>query len=208
MEDKTYNHPSYGTISFNRTQGSARPLFGSSIEHRSVIVLTIKHAELRHKSSRDSIYGNKIIVKAEMSPTQFADAIINLNSAEIPITLNCIPSENQYNIPEPPYQNKVTEFNKEFGDYMGDLASKFDEVIDLAKKTKAQARLVKALELLKQGYKSNVPFVANSFSEQMENTVKEAKGEVEAFITAKVAQYGIDAIKQQAPQLPEGRAES
>jgi hypothetical protein len=38
----------------------------------------------------------------------------------------------------------------------------------------------------------------------MEHTITEAKGEVEAFISAKVTQYGLDAIKNQAPRLTQG----
>ncbi len=81
----------------------------------------------------------------------------------------------------------------------------FDEVIQLAKDTNAQKRLIKALELLKQGFKNNIPFVNEQFSKQMEHTIKEAKGEVEAFVTHLVHNYGIEAIRKQAPQLPEAR---
>jgi hypothetical protein len=86
---------------------------------------------------------------------------------------------------------------------MKDLAKKFDTLIDMANETHAQKRLVKEIELLKQSYAGHAPFIARQFSEQMEHTVKEAKGEVEAFVTHTVQSYGLDAIRKQAPQIVE-----
>jgi len=205
-----YAHPTFGTISISRGQGTPRPMFGSSILHSETIRLIISHAELTRDLKRDRIFEHDRIVEVDMSPTQFADAITSLNvGGGTPVTIRWISKSDGENLfhTEPPYQNKVQQFNSEFETDMEGLAKRFDSVIALANQTNAQKRLIKELELLRQTVASNIPFVTKSFSEQMEKTVTEAKGEVEAFVRHTVEAYGIEAIKKQAPQLPEVTAE-
>jgi len=202
-----YKHPTFGIISICRTHGGRTPLFGSSIIHNNTIRLTISHAELNRSLNTDRIFDKERIVEVEMSPTQFADAITGLNvGCGTPVRIRWIsPSkgENLFKV-DPPYSNKVTQFNKEFKQDINDFSKRFNTIIQLANETHAQKRLIKELELLKGHFTNNIPFVNEQFSEQMEHTVKEAKGEVEAFITGMVQNYGIEAIRQQAPQLIEG----
>lgn len=201
-----YKHPTFGTIGFSRGQGGSRPLFGSSILHSERITLTVNHAELSRDLNRDAIFSRETIVEVEMSPTQFADAITSLNcGGNTPVTIRFIgggKTENLFHV-DPPYQNKVRQFNKEFEGHIDDLSKAFDTVITLAKETKAQVRLVKALEGLKMQFQGNTPFINEQFSKQMDNTVTEAKGQVEAFINRMVQSYGIEAIRNQSPKIPE-----
>ena len=201
MDSDIYEHPSFGTIMFARCQGGKTALFGSSIEHNHTIMVEIKTAELERSLQRDWIHGRKIIVRARMSPTQFADAITGLNSSEVPITLEYIGGGEE--IPSPPFFSKVQQFNKEFEDDIKKIGKDFDDVMKLAEETKAQKRLRDAIYMLRMHFNSNLPFVNKSFTEQMEHTIKEAKGEVEAFVTGMVHSYGIEAIRKQAPQIGE-----
>lgn len=206
-----YKHPTFGTVCISRGQGSPRPLFGSSILHSEVISLVISHAELNRGLSRDSVFSRETIVEVEMSPTQFADAITSLNvGGGTPVTIRFIGKSEGENLlhQDPPYQNKVEQFDSEFKQHITELSAEFDEVIALANNTNAQKRLVKALELLRMRYTENLPFVNRQFSAQMEQSVTEAKGEVEAFVRHTVESYGIEAIKKQAPQLPEVTAKA
>jgi hypothetical protein len=201
-----YQHPTFGVINFSRGQGGSRPLFGSSILHNERITLEIKHAELGRDLHRDWIYGHNTIIEVEMSPTQFADAITSLNNGSgTPVTIRYIaqsPAQHLERI-DPPFESKVAQFNKEFDTSIKDIGKRFDTAISLAKETKAQKRLISELEQLKMHFVSNLPFVNKSFSEQMEKTVTEAKGEVEAFVKHTIENYGIEAIRNQAPQLPD-----
>jgi len=45
-----------------------------------------------------------------------------------------------------------------------------------------------------QNIKSNIPFVNEQFTEQMDKTITEAKGEIEAFIEHKIRSAGLEAI--------------
>lgn len=200
-----YQHPSYGVISINRANimGGQTPLFGSSIEHTHIITLKISTAELCRGLSRDWISEKDMIVEVAMSATQFADAITGLNAGgDNPVTLVYVKGDKGHRA-EPPFQSKVKQFNKEFEEHIGDISKAYDEVIKLAEDTHAQKRLIHALEMLKQQFKNNIPFVNEQFTEQMEHTVKEAKGEVEAFVNGMVHSFGIEAIKNQTPKLPE-----
>jgi hypothetical protein len=201
-----YQHPTFGVISICRTSGGEQALFGSSVKHNNTIRIEISHAELCRNLNMDHIFDRQKIVEIEMSPTQFADMITGLNvGSGTPCTLKQIgksDGELLHNM-EPPYQNKVQQFNDEFSSTMKDLSKEFDSVIGLANESHAQKRLVKEIELLKARFSGHAPFIARQFSEQMEHTVKEAKGEVEAFVTHAVQSYGMEAIRKQAPQLPE-----
>ncbi|KKK54100.1 hypothetical protein LCGC14_3088120, partial [marine sediment metagenome] len=84
----TYEHPSFGTLAFHRSSGGKQALFGSSIEHHNCIGITISKAEYNRHIGTEYIFSKETIVKAEMSPTQFADAITGFNSGcGSPITL-------------------------------------------------------------------------------------------------------------------------
>ena len=73
------SHPSYGTLAFRRQTGGSTPLFGSSIEHRDTISMTLYHADITRGLHNDSIYGKNPIAKVEMSYSQFAEAITSMN---------------------------------------------------------------------------------------------------------------------------------
>jgi len=168
-----YKHPTFGIISFSRTQCSVGvPMFGSSILHSNTIRLEISHAELSRGLNEDRIFDTRRIVEVEMSPTQFADAITSLNiGCGIPVTLRWIaPSEgedlSQTNVP---YQNKVQQFNNEFSKDMKQLAQSFDEVLELATETKAQKRLVDKIKMLRQHISSILVHARNE---------KEAKSKI------------------------------
>jgi hypothetical protein len=201
-----YRHPTFGVVSFSRGQGTARPLFGSSVLHKDTIRLVISHAELNRGSHEDRIFGKDRIIEVEMSETQFASAITSFNMGSgVPVTIRWIGKSEGENLihEDPPYQNKVKQFNEEFAETIKKLDARMDAAITLAKETKAQKRLIKELELIQNFYKGNTTFVTEQFSEQMEKTVVEAKGEIEAFLRERIESMGLESIKAQAPQIPE-----
>jgi hypothetical protein len=202
---KSYNHESYGVIEIGRCQSSGNvSLFGSSILHHNHIRVSVKTATFDRGLNRDWIHSGKLIVDFIMSPTQFADAITSLNVGDgTPITLQYVTGDSKPCRESSPYESKTHTFNKEFDEQCKELSKRFDDTLKLAEETHAQKRLINEIQMLKQEIRSNFPFINKSFTEQMEHTVKEAKGEVEAFVTHAVQSYGLDAIRKQAPQIPE-----
>jgi len=201
MKEKIESHESYGLISITRQQCGERPLFGSSIKHSNTIVLKIKTAEKHRDLNRDWYFGREDIVEVEMSQTQFAEAITGLNlGSGWPVTIRRVLGKD---MSPPPESSKRLEFEKEFkektdivSENISKLTQEFKSAIE-NKATKKQLReFATRLEMLTQEIQSNMPFVNKQFNAQMDKTVKEAKGEIEAFTIQKITQLGINSLKE------------
>ena len=106
-------HPSYGTLKFSRCSGSKTPLFGSSIEHRDIISVELRHADVTRRLNRDWIYGGTLIAKAEMSYAQFAEAITSMNMGTgVPVTIRY--TEKDGEMPKCDFVSKREQFVNEF----------------------------------------------------------------------------------------------
>jgi len=201
---ETTSHPTFGYLQVARCSGAPRPLFGSSIKHQDTIEVEIGHADLRRGLSSDHHFARFPIVRVAMSNNQFAEAITGIGQGGgVPVTIRWTDKDGQ--LGETPFDSKVQQFNAEFQEHMTEVAKYVESVIKLAKETKAQKRLLHELDMLKQQLESNIPFVNKQFTKQMEKTVAEAKGEVDAHVTRVIMAYGLEAIKTQAPQIEEAK---
>ena len=188
------NHPSYGTLLFNRAYGGKTPLFGSSIEHSNVITMELRHADITRRLSGDDIIGDKPIVKVEMSYSQFAEAITSFGQGTgIPVTIRY--TEKDGKIPPCDFISKREQFIGEFKEQTNKAMKKSKELIDevaelfSSKKTLTKAdkeNILKKLNMLNSDIGSNIGFIADRFNEQMDKTVMEAKGEIESFCQNKI----------------------
>lgn len=188
------SHPSYGTLLFNRAYGGKTPLFGSSIEHSNVITMELRHADITRGLNRDNIFGNKPIVKVEMSYSQFAEAITSFGQGTgIPVTIRY--TEKDGRIPSYDFVSKREQFTGEFKEQTNKAMEKSKELINdviglfSSKKTLTKAdkeNILKKLDMLNSDIGSNIGFIADQFNEQMDKTVMEAKGEIEAFCQNKI----------------------
>lgn len=188
------SHPSYGTLLFNRAYGGKTPLFGSSIEHSNVITMELRHADITRGLNRDDIFGNKPIVKVEMSYSQFAEAITSFGQGTgIPVTIRY--TEKDGRIPSYNFVSKREQFTGEFKEQTNKAMEKskelINDVIELfsSKKTLTKAdkeNILKKLDMLNSDIGSNIGFIADQFNEQMDKTVMEAKGEIESFCQNKI----------------------
>ena len=201
--EKEERHPSFGMLEISRV--SSNPpvnMFGSSIRHSNYIVLRI-HEGRRHRDlHRDWYMADKTIIEVTMSQTQFAEAITSMNiGSGVPVTLSRIQGEGIEPCPE---IHKREEFEKEFRERCLDLDEKVKGMIEKAGSflTKSGAvsmgdrkGLIEELRRLRQEIRSNIPFVQKSFDEQMEKTIVEGKGEIEAFFNNAVQKLGIEALQ-------------
>jgi hypothetical protein len=197
-------HESYGLIQFNRvTSSKEQPLFGSSIQHNNTIRLEVKPASVERSLNRDWYFENGTpYVIAEMSYSQFAEAITSMNNGVgTPITLRYL---NGKKVEEPDLENKRLQFENEMQERMNVINSKLEhltkntEDILNNKKTinKSDKEIIlKEIAMLRQEVKSNIPFVLTSFNEQMDKTVTEAKGEIEAFTQNKIHSLGLEKLE-------------
>ena len=195
MFENKKTHKSYGMIQFSRiTSSKAIPLFGSSIKHRDTIVLRIKEAEMVRELNKDHIFDRGTIVEVEMSQSQFAEAITSLNNGSgVPATIKWTREDGR--IEECDYEDKRQVFENEFKQtqveqkkYYDEFSKYLENLLDdkktLGKKDKED--IMRNLDILSGRIFSNTEFVYKQFNEQMDKTVLEAKGEIEAFMQNKI----------------------
>lgn len=194
MDFKKDAHPSYGMLGFSRRQGRNISLFGSSIQHNDIIAVTLKHGEVKRGLNSDWYKGNGIIVEAEMSYSQFAEAISAMNVGDgVPCTIRF--TERDGIIETTPFVSKKQMFENEFAAHLtgirnevnsviNDVKTLFDEKKSIGKNDREE--IIKQLKHLEMMIGSNTEFIYRQFNEQMDKTVMEAKGEVEAFVQNKL----------------------
>ena len=188
------SHPSYGTLAFRRRTGGATPLFGSSIEHRDTISMTLYHADITRGYHEDWISGNREIAEVEMSYSQFAEAITSMNMGTgVPVTIRFLEKEGK--IPPCDFVDKRKQFTQEFSEKRQEISEKsqqvLNEVSELFSQKKALTKaekdeIIRKLNWLNMNIGTNLDFIANQFNEQMDKTITEAKGEIEAFCQNKI----------------------
>ena len=203
------SHPSYGTLLFNRSYGGKTALFGSSIKHNNVITMELKHAEITRELNSDHIFGDKPIVKVEMSYSQFAEAITSFGRGTgIPVTIRY--TEKDGRIPECDFISKIEQFTNEFKNQTNKTMKKSHELIKevselfSSKKTLTKSdkdNILKKLNMLKSDIGNNIDFITDQFNEQMDKTVMEAKGEIESFCQNKINSIANVALVEHRDEL-------
>lgn len=203
------SHPSYGTLLFNRAYGGKTPLFGSSIEHSNVITMELRHADITRGLNRDDIFGNKPIVKVEMSYSQFAEAITSFGCGSgVPCTIRY--TEKDGRIPECDFVSKREQFTDEFKgktkDAMNESQQLIQDVTDLFSQKKALTKsdkeaVISKLRKLSMDIGCNLDFIADQFNEQMDKTVMEAKGEIESFCQNKINAIASEALIEHRDEI-------
>lgn len=203
MEDfQKQEHDSYALLQISRvTNIGGTDLFGSSIKHLNTIRLRICKGIVERNLNKDWYNGGKEYIEVEMSYSQFAEVITNLNQGVgVPVTLRYLNGEQ---IEECPFTNKRQEFENEFKEKMDELNNKLKRLTENTEEilnnkeapTKADKKtILTELQMLKQEIESNIPYVASSFNEQMDKTVMEAKGEVEGFVMHKIISAGLKGL--------------
>jgi hypothetical protein len=212
---KEEEHPSYGAITISRvTSGRAEPLFGSSIKHSTFIRLRIHKSSLRRNLNTDRHFAGDHIVEVDLSPAQFAEAITSHGlGSGTPCTIRSIHGKQ---VPSPTIVSKQEQFAAEFADDVKKVGTKLDNVIAEMQKfceqpnfgKRERQEFLKRLENIRMEISSNMPFVAEQFTEQMHQTVHEAKSEVEAFVSMKIHDAGLQALTNQGERPPVFEIES
>jgi hypothetical protein len=208
MDRHLKKHPSYGMLSFSRCYGGEKSLFGSSILHSNTIRLTLREGSVERHLNRDWHYGGKQLFEVEMSYSQFAELISNMNSGDgVPVTLKSVMGETKEQCP---FENKRMEFANDFKTKVREIQQVCNNLIKETKElfeTKKplnkseKEQILSQLECIKREVNSNIPFIADSFNEQMDKTVLEAKGEVEAFVLNKIDAIANKAIAENPDSL-------
>ena len=202
-------HPSYGTMVFNRSHGGETSLFGSSIKHCDTITMNLYHAGITRSLHQDWIHGDDAIARVEMSYSQFAEAITSFGQGSgVPVTIRY--TELDGRIPSCDFVDKRQQFVQEVDEKINEAMATSQELLnDIAnlfsnKKTFTKAdreTVLSKLQVLSNDIGTNLSFIAEMFNEQMDKTVCEAKGEIEAFCQNKINAIATTALVENRDEI-------
>ena len=194
-------HPSYGCIRVVRTMnGRNRRLFGSSILHQHTICIEISHASRERSYNSDHLFPEDDIIELEMSNTQFAELVTSIGQGNVvPCTITRLDGKL---IDPPPMENKLEQHQTEFKEHVKKMVARADQLETevaaiFAKKSitkKDKEDIINAIKQLRSDLGPNALFQVKQFDEQMEKTVHEAKGEIEAFVQNKFNQIALSQV--------------
>ena len=210
MDGETVRHPAYGTIGFARRTGSrGEALFGSSIEHRDTIAVTLRTGIVTRGLNTDWFTGENEIIEVEMSYSQFADAITSLNMGSgIPCTIRQMKGVGR--LPDPEFQNKRDQYTQELKTQLNassaeakELYKNISEILTTKQSItkKDREEILKSLSRIVNGFDSHTEFSFKQYQEQLTRTIHEAKCEVEAFTQNKLLQIAQCAIVEHREEL-------
>jgi hypothetical protein len=197
------DHPSYAMLEINRVSCSkSQQLFGSSILHNNVIELVIKKGEIDRKYNKDWFLGRNQLINIQMSYSQFTQAIMSMNTSGTPVTLRYFNGEEIEQ--DTSFKGKKDLFEKEFQNAIDKIFNNSIKSVNLAseyiQQTKPLNKVQKQemydlLYKINQDLKENLKFIVKSFKEQMDKTITESHGEIEAFFDMKIKSLGLDALQ-------------
>ena len=196
-------HPSYGLLSFSRATGGNPKLFGSSVPHTDKIIVRLQHAKTARDLNSQWYMSDGLIAEAEMSYTQFAEAITCMNVGEgVPVTI--LFTEKDGETPKCDFELSRKQFEEEFKEHLKETNEKVNTLIDSFKELMEKPRLTKAereemlrmLTHISNDIGTNSAFIMSQFNKQMDKSVMEAKNEIEAFTQYKLNALGLEKLDE------------
>lgn len=197
-EGTRYTHPAFGQISASRVSGAVN-LYGSDFVHNHFVAIRVQRSELNRDLSRDWHFQREEVVELYLSEAQWATFVSSMNvGGGVPCTLQRIEG---VPMPSIPFRAQHDDFKAELNGTVDGLLTRIDETIREMKEgigaslsNKKRDELLYGLTRLRQDVASNIPFVAKSFGEHMEQSVEKAKIEVNAYVQAMVNRAGLEAL--------------
>lgn len=194
-----YTHPAFGQITVHRTHGGRGVLYGSDFVHHSYVTIRIYESELSRGLSRDWHFAKREFVEVALSEAQWATFVSSFNiGAGVPCTIQ---HRDGKMIPGFPLRDEGQEYRVEANAKLKECLDLIDatlvEVRDEASglsKAKRE-RLTGSLEKARRELGANLPFVAESFGEHMEQRVEKARVEIHAYLAETVRRAGLDQIE-------------
>lgn len=184
-----YSHPAYGCVSVSRVNGSAK-LFGSPFDDcMGFISLSISRAVKNRSFHIDSHFPKEELIEVNMTFEQWANLLCSFNQGSgVACTIDHVQGEYQDRISREDESLQKT-FNREFKDICEESTTDLDAAINEVKAmlekpsiTKSERKnLLDKLVRVQMGIKSNLPFLAERFTETVEKVKTTAKHEMFAF---------------------------
>lgn len=202
---KEFSHPAFGQIRASRVHGE-KVLYGSDYAHQHFITIEIVRSQLMRDLSRDWHFGREELIEISLSEAQWATFVSSLNiGSGVPCTLEyvggesmpLIPLRNVEDVSKQEVQEAVTNLTAFIEKSMKEIDAEIGKSLSGVKKNK----VMQHLEALHREVKLNLPFMAKSFGEHMEERVEKAKTEVHAYIQNAIVRAGVEAIPKDSGPL-------
>lgn len=201
-KEKQMHHETYGTLSVCRAQGGSHVLFGSSIKHNTYMTISLHTAHVSRELSNDFICPDKTLFEVDMSPSQWAEFVSSVGvGAGVPCTIRW---RDGHRTEQCPFISKREQFDAEFDDTVQKSIESIQAAMKqaeglLQKKSLTKADRENLLSEIQTAYNAisdAIPFIKQQFTEQMDRTVVEAKGEFEAWKDMNLHNLGVQSIQK------------
>lgn len=200
-EETIERHPSYALIGASRVTGQTF-LYGTDFEHAHYVTISIRKSELHRRLSQDWHFGREEYIEVALSEAQWATFVSSMNVGQgVPCTLNHLGNKS---IPQIP---RKADRQEQFKSEIGQAAEEGLKRLEALEKTveglkisqKAKDEILSKTRMVAATFTSNMPFIAKSFDEHMEETVEKAKIEVNAYVQSALVRTGLAALGGESP---------
>jgi hypothetical protein len=204
-----FDHPAYGLVRMGVRTGGVPHLFGSDIEHKQRITISICHAELHRALSHDWVHSKGLpVVEIELSHSQFAEFITSPNSGEgIPCTITAVAGEGIPSIAK--LESKSETFKREIEQAAKSRIEKalakvgeLGALIESGKHSKTALRdLHRELQREVAYLPSSIEHVVTQAEEAIDKATTAAKIDIEATMQHQLQRVGAHAVANRGDLL-------
>lgn len=193
------------------------PLFGSNSLHHTVVGLTIRKAFAQRDLTHDNVFGTgDVIVEIEVSEAQWGRLLTQPNIGDgVPCTIRVLKEgETWVRIERPPLPpSKSAKFRTDMLQrttrcmtLVRGLRRTIGAAVQDGKIRKAKGdELLRDVEQISTELQHNLPWVAQRFEEDMEETLDEAKADLAAWLDTNARLAGVDGrVLDDAPHMLDG----
>lgn len=216
-----FRHPAYGTIEVSHPVGGSDVHFGSRVEHQSRVCVTINTGSLKRDLSNDWIYSEKLLMELEFTDAQWAQFVSSHSGRVTPCTfrhypkgalevgLEVVPGIAGDPDARPSFSDEMREAMRKEIAVLQDAVKSMDAMLESGKLGKKELQEIRNNVAWGAGrVASNVGFVAEQFTEHMEQVVSDARIEIEATMHNTIQTIGLDAVKRMRELSGPGAADA
>jgi hypothetical protein len=191
-------HPGFGMIGASRISISnpGTTLFDSDIMHQHTVRVKISAASRKRDLGHDWIHSQKEYIEVELSEAQWASFVSSMNVGDgVPCSIRHLNGEILPEFPHDPrlaHSIKETQeaANRAFDQIQAALAAY--EALEPTASAKEKRNALGTLKATINNATPNVEFAGKTLTKMAENVVQKARVDIEAFVTTKARQLGLD----------------